>query len=174
MGRIPPKTWENCRETFDRKSGTHSYDDLVDLLIESAMKRENDSHKDMYLRKNLRRETPAVKGPGGRLLQPHTNPGKGRGGQLNKMKETPPSNGNGAPNPFYCRPPDNKRGPCHAPNCDQQSACLLQPQRKRKTKDGQEVKQQDHLCCTITCGYCSKRRHFGDECHTEESGRGAA
>ena len=29
-----------------RKSRTHSYDDLVDLLIALAMERENDSHKD--------------------------------------------------------------------------------------------------------------------------------
>ena len=41
---------------------------------------------------------------------------------------------------------------------------MLQLQRKQKTKDGQEVKHQDHFCCTITCGYCGKRRHYEDEC----------
>ena len=40
VGKIPPKTWENCKETSDRKSRTHSYDGLVDLLIELAMERE--------------------------------------------------------------------------------------------------------------------------------------
>ena len=41
MGKIPTGTWENCRETFERKSRTQSYDDLVDLLIELAMERGN-------------------------------------------------------------------------------------------------------------------------------------
>ena len=39
VGKIPTRTWEKCRETSERKSQTHSYDDLVDLLIELAMKR---------------------------------------------------------------------------------------------------------------------------------------
>ena len=94
------------------------------------MERENDSHMDKYLRKHLRRETPA-----------------------------------GVPNLFYYRPTDDKGGPCHAPDCDGRSSCLLQLQRKQKTKDGQEVKHQDHFRCTITCGYCGKCRHYKDECH---------
>ena len=81
------------------------------------------------------------------------------------MKEKPPWNGKGAPNLFYCRPADNKGGPRHAPNCHWRSACLLQLQRKRKTRDGQEVKHLDDLRCTITCGYRGKRRHYEDECH---------
>ena len=90
VGKIPTRTWENCRATSERKSRTHSYDDLVDMLIEFAMERENDSHMDKYLRKHLQRETPAGKSPGGRSPQPHSNPGKGRGGQLKHMTETPP------------------------------------------------------------------------------------
>ena len=90
MEKIPTTTWENCRETSERKSRTHSYDDLVDLLIELAMERENDSHMDKRMRQHLRRETPAEKSPGGRSPQPHSNPGKGRGGQLKHMTETPP------------------------------------------------------------------------------------
>ena len=66
VGKIPPKTWDDRRETSERKARTHSYDDLVDLLMELAMERENDSHMDKYLRKNLQRETPAERGPGGR------------------------------------------------------------------------------------------------------------
>ena len=37
VGEIPPQTWENCRETSEKKAQTHAYDDLVDLLIELAM-----------------------------------------------------------------------------------------------------------------------------------------
>ena len=75
VGKIPPKTWENCRETSERKSRTHSYDDLADLLIKLAMESENDSDMETYLRNHLRRETPSEKGPGGRSPQPHSNPG---------------------------------------------------------------------------------------------------
>ena len=85
VGKIPPKTWDNCRETSERKARTHSYDDLIDLLVELAMERENDSHMDKYLRKHLRRETPTMRNPRGRSSPPHSNPGKGRRGQLKHM-----------------------------------------------------------------------------------------
>ena len=143
VGKIPTRTWDNSGETSERKARTHSYDDLVDLLSELAMERENNSHMDKYLCKHLRRETPAGKSPGGRSSQPHCNPGKGRGGRLKHMTETPPSRGKGAPILFYCRPRDNKGGPCHALDCDGRSACM----------DRQEVKHKDHFRCTITCGY---------------------
>ena len=90
VGKFPPRTWENCKETSERKSRTHFYDELVDLLIQLAMERENDSHMDKYLRKHLRREAPAEKPQGGRSPQPHCNPGKGKGGQLKHMTGTPP------------------------------------------------------------------------------------
>ena len=81
------------------------------------------------------------------------------------MTETPTAKGKGAPNLFYCKPTDDKGGPCHAPGCDGRSSCMLQLRRTQKTKDGQEVKHQDHFRCTITCGYCGKTRHYEDECH---------
>ena len=165
VGKIPPRTWENCKQTSERKSRTHSYDELVDLLIKLAMERENDSGMEKYLRKHLRREAPAEKPQGGRSPQPHSNPGKGKGGQLKHMKETPPAKGKGAPDLFYCQTTDDERGPCHAPDCDGRSSCMLKLRQKQKTKDGQEVKHQDHFRCTITCGYCGKRRHYEDECH---------
>ena len=126
VGKIPTSTWDNCRVKSERKAQTHPYDDVVDLLIELAMERENDSHMDKYLRKLLQRETPAEKSPGGRSPEPHSNSWKGRGGQLKHLTETLPSKGKGAPNLFYCCPMDEKGGPCHAPDCDGQSACMLQ------------------------------------------------
>ena len=137
---------------------------------------------DKYLCKHLRRETPAERAPGGSSPQPNSNPWEGRGGHLKHMTETPSSKGKGAPNLFYCRLTDDKDGPCHAPDCDERSACLLQLKRTQKTNDGQEVKHEDPFRCTITCGCCGKRRHSEDECHiktpgirrTKESGRGAA
>ena len=165
FGKIPTRTWDNCREMSERKSQTHSYDDLVDLLIELAMERENDSHMVKYLRKHLQRETLAENSPGGRSCQLHPNPGKGHGGQLKHLTETPSSKGKGAPNLFYCRPTRDKDGACHALDCDGRSACMLQLKHTQKAKEGHEVKHQDHFRCTITCGYCGQGRHYEDECH---------
>ena len=36
MSKIPTRTWDDCRTASQRKSRTHTYDDLVDLLIELA------------------------------------------------------------------------------------------------------------------------------------------
>ena len=55
MSKIPTCTWDDCRTTSERKSRTHTYDDLVDLLIELALERENDSHMEEFLKKYLRR-----------------------------------------------------------------------------------------------------------------------
>ena len=119
--KIRLKTWDDCRETSDREAQTHSYDDLVDLPIQLAMERENDSRMEKHLRKHLRRETPAERGPGGRSSQPHSNPERGSGGHLKHMTENPPSKGKGAPDLFCCRLTDDKAGPCHVPDCDGRS-----------------------------------------------------
>ena len=48
VAKISPKTWENSKETSERKARTHPYDDLVDLLIVLDMEMKNDSHIDKY------------------------------------------------------------------------------------------------------------------------------
>ena len=53
LSKIPQCTWDDCRSTSERKSRTHSYDELVDLLIELALERENDSHMEKFLKKHL-------------------------------------------------------------------------------------------------------------------------
>ena len=68
MSKIPTRTWDDCRATSERKSWTHSYDDLVDLLIELALERENDSHMANFLKKHLGRVVP---------LPPNVAKGKG-------------------------------------------------------------------------------------------------
>ena len=74
----------------------------------------------------------------------------------------------GTPPLFYCRPVNDKGGPCHAPDCDHRSSCMLQMKRQQHTKDGKTVTRQDHFRCTITCGYCGKRRQYEDECHVKK------
>ena len=145
VGNTPPRTLVNCRKTSESKARTYSYDDLIDLLIQLAMERENNSHIDKYFHKHLQRETHAERKPGEGLSHCYSKSRKGGGGQLKRMHETAPSNDKGVPNLFYVRPKDKKRGPSHAPEWDWRSACMLQLQRKQKTKDGEEVNHQDSL-----------------------------
>ena len=45
--------WDDCRATSERKRQTDSYNELVDLLIDLALERENDSHMEKFLKKHL-------------------------------------------------------------------------------------------------------------------------
>ena len=74
----------------------------------------------------------------------------------------------GTPPPFYRKPVNDKGWPCHAPDCDHRSSCMLQMERQQHTKDGKPVTHQDHFRCTITCGYCGKHCHYKDECHIKK------
>ena len=170
MSKIPQRTWDDCRSTSERKSRTHSYDELVDLLIELALERENDSHMEKFLKKHLGRggtftpERGEGKGP---KSPTNTNQGGGKGrGNLRAMNEVKPDAG--TPPLFYCKPVNDKGGPCHASDCDHRSGCMLQMERQQHTKDGKPVTHQDHFRCTITCGHCGKRRHYEDECHIKK------
>ena len=69
---------------------------------------------------------------------------------------------------FYCKPVNDSGGPCHAPDCDHRSSCMLQMKRQQHSKNGKAVTHQDNFLCTITCGYCGKRRHYEDECHIKK------
>ena len=170
MSTISQRTWDDCRSTSERKSRTHSYDELVDLLIELALERENDSHMEKFLKKHLGRggtptpESGEGKGP---KNPPNANQGGGKGrGNLRAMNEVNPDAG--TPPLFYCKPVNVKGGPCHASDCDHRSSCMLQMKRQQHAKDGKPVTHEDHFRCTITCGYCGKRRHYEDECHIKK------
>ena len=53
MSKIPTHTWDDCRTTSERKSRTHTYDELVDVLIELALEGDNDSRMEKILKKHL-------------------------------------------------------------------------------------------------------------------------
>ena len=74
----------------------------------------------------------------------------------------------GTPPPFYCKPVNDKGRPCHAPDCDHRSSCMLQMKRRQHSKDGKAVTLRDHFRCTITCGYCGKHGHYEDKCHIKK------
>ena len=40
--------------------------------------------------------------------------------------------------------------------------------RQQHPKEVKPVTHQDHFRCTITCGYCGKRRHYEDKCHIKK------
>ena len=145
------------------KSRTHTYDDLVDLLIKLALERENDSHMEKFLKRPLGRGSTLTPEHGeGKGPKNPTNAnkggGKGGGSNLRAMSEVKPEAA--APPLFYCKPVNDKGGPCHAPDCDHHSGCVLHLRRQQHTKDGKTVTHQDHFRWTITCGYCGKHRYY--------------
>ena len=128
MSKIPSRTWDDCRTTSEKKSRTDTYDDLVDLLIEIALEEENDSHREKFLKKYLGRggtSTPECDEGEGPKNPTNANQGraKGRGNPRAMMEVTPEA---GTPPLFYCKPDNDKGGPCHAPDCDHRSGCMLQ------------------------------------------------
>ena len=167
MSEICSRTWDDCCTTSERKSRTHTYDNLVDLPMELALERKNDSHMEKLLRKHLGRGgTPNTeRGQGKGPKSPtSTNQGGGkRRGILRAMNEVKPEAG--TPPLFFCKPVNDKGGPCHAHDCDHRSSCMLQMKRQQHTKDGKTVTHQDHFRCTIAFGHCGKRRHYEDKCH---------
>ena len=127
VGKIPTRRWEDCRSTSERKRRTHTYDDLVHLLIELALERENDSHVEKFLKRHLGKgANPTPKRGKGKGPKNPTNTNKGGGkggGNLRAMSEVKPEAG--APPLFYCKPGNDKGGPCHAPDCNHRSGCVL-------------------------------------------------
>ena len=101
MSKIPQRTWDDCRSTSERKSRTHSYDELVDLLTELALERENDSHMEKFLKKHLGRggsPTPERGEEKGPKNPTNTNQGGGKGrGSLRAMNEVKPDAGTPPP-----------------------------------------------------------------------------
>ena len=97
MSKIPQRTWDDCRSTSERKSRTHSYDELVDLLIELALERENDSHMEIFFKKHLGRGgNPTPEHGEGKGPQNPTNANQGGGkgrGNLRAMNEVKPDSG---------------------------------------------------------------------------------
>ena len=112
MSKISQRTSDDCRATSERKSRTHSYDELVDLLIELALERENDFGMEKFLKKHLGRGgTPTPErgeGEGPKNLT-NTNQGGGKGrGSLRAMNEVKPDAG--TPRLFYWKPSMTRGG----------------------------------------------------------------
>ena len=80
MTKIRTRTCDDCRSTSESKSRTHTYDDLMELLIELPLKRENDSHMESFLKRHLGRgATPTPERGEGKGPKNPTNANKGGG-----------------------------------------------------------------------------------------------
>ena len=146
------------------------HDDLVDLLIELALERENDSHMEKFLTRYLGRgANPTPHRGESRGSKTPTNACKGGGkggGNLRTMKDVNPATR--LLPLFCCKPVNDKEKPCHACDYNHCSGCVLQLKRQQHTKDGKTVNHQEHFRCTITCGFCGKRRHYKEECRIQK------
>ena len=94
MSKILARTMDDCSTTSKRKIWTHTNDDLVDLLIDLALERENDSHMEKFLKKHLGRGgTPTPERGEGKGPKNPTNANQGGGkgrGNLRAMNEVKP------------------------------------------------------------------------------------
>ena len=114
---------------------------MVDLLIELALERENNCHIEKFRnRRPGKGASPIPDRDESRWSKTPTNPNKGGGkggGNLRAMNEVKPEAG--VPLLFYCKPVNYKGGPCHAPDCEPRSGCMLPLKRQDQTKDGKTV-----------------------------------
>ena len=113
VGKVPLRTWEDCRSTPKRKRRTHTYHDLVDLLIELAVERKNNSHMETFLKRNLSKGASPTPDRGemkGSKTPTNSNKGADKGGCiLCAMNEVKPEAG--VPPLFYCEAVNDKGGP---------------------------------------------------------------
>ena len=110
VGKIPLRTWEDFRSTSERKRPTHTYDDLVNVLIELAMERENDSDMEKFLNRHLGKDANPTPDCGeSRRSKAPTNPNKGGGkggGNLRAINDV--KHEAGVPPLFYCKAVNDK------------------------------------------------------------------
>ena len=65
---------------------------------------------------------------------------------------------------FWCDARTAQGGLVHAPDSHQHECFVVQGE-KQETNTGGKAKMPDHYRCTITCGFCGKRKHYEDECY---------
>ena len=95
VSEILTRTCDDCRSTSERKSLTHTCNNVVDLLIELALERENDSNMEKVLRRPLGRGSTTTPERGeGKGAQNPTSANKGcrkGGGGRAPPRPPPPS-----------------------------------------------------------------------------------
>ena len=153
VAKLPRELWDEFWSTAERKTRALNYEDLSVLHLELALEKERDQHLNAYR-------------PGGGGSGSH---GKGyqgpRFGQgttakhaciMDNVKE------------LFCCDAGHEHGHLqHAPDCEQRD-CFVVQGKKQETNTGAKAKMVDHYRCTITCTFCGKRKHYGDECYHKQ------
>ena len=153
VAKLPREWWDECRATADRKARALTSEDLSVLLLELTLEKESDQHLNAY------RPGGGGSGSHGRGYQ-GTRPGQG----------TTPKNIRFMSNVqdlFWCDARDQRGCLPHAPDCDQRD-CFVVQGKKQETNTGGKAKLLDHYRCTITCGFCGKRKHYAEECYHKQ------
>ena len=153
VAKLPWELWDGCRSTAERKARVLSYEDLSVLLLELALEKESDQHLNAYRH--------GGEGSG--------NQGRGYQGHRRGQRTTPQSARimSSVQDLFWCDARDEQGSMLHAPDCDQHDRFVVQG-KKQETNTGGKAKLQDHYRCTITCAFCGKRKHYGDECYHKQ------
>ena len=153
VAKLPRELWDECRFTAERKARSLHYEDLCVLLLEMALEKESDQHLNNY--------RPGGGGSGGKGYQ-GSRPGQGttpkhaHARTMENVKEL-----------FWCDARDEQGHLQHASDCEQRDCFVVQGKQQEKNT-GAKAKLPDHYRCTITCGFCGKRKHYEDECYHKQ------
>ena len=153
VAKLPRERLEECRSMAECKARALNYKDLSVLLLELALEKESDQHLNAYR-------------PGGEGSGSH---GRGYRGHRPRQ-ETTAKNARIMSNVqdlFWCDARDEQGSLLHALDFDQHD-CFVVRGKKQETNKGGKAKLPDHYRCTITCGFCGKRKHYEDECYHEQ------
>ena len=153
MAKLPRELWDECRATAERKARALTYEDLPVLLLELALEKESDQHRNAY------RPGGGASGSHGRGYQ-GTRPGQGTTCKNARLMRN-------VQDLFWCDARDEQGCMLHGPICDQQDCFVLQG-KKQETNTGGKAKLPYHYRCTITCALCGKRKHYEDECYHKQ------
>ena len=64
--------------------------------------------------------------------------------------------------------PEMSRVACFMPLTATSGTVSVVQGKKRETNSGGKAKLPDHYRCTITCGFCGKRKHYEDKCYHKQ------
>ena len=155
VAKLPRELWDECRSTAERKARSLRYEDLCVLVLELVLEKESDQHLNNY-RPGGGGSGGHGKGYQGSRPGQGTTPKHARARIMENVKEL-----------FWCDARDKQGHLQHAPDCEQRDCFVIQGKQQEKNT-GAKAKLPDHYRCTITCAFCGKRKHYGDECYHKQ------
>ena len=68
---------------------------------------------------------------------------------------------------LWCDATDEQSGLVDATDCDQHQ-CFLVQGKKQETNTSGKASMPGHYRCIITCAFCGKHKHYGDQCYRKQ------